>query len=155
MALGVHTVEFLIVRRFVIGSIVFSLGCAGRTVQNFPSLRPLDASAQVVVIRNRNLFGSAVRISVLLDGFEIAKIRTGQFIEFSVDPGPHSVGTRSTPLSITFEKGQRYYFLITPAGDSGTFEIERLTPEDGARRLQGSERVSSVHIPVSHASPAA
>ena len=141
--------NYRVSRHLLIGSTVLLGACAARVTPHLPPLRPLDETAQIVVIRNRNLFGSAVRVSVLLDGFEVAQIHTGQYIEFSVDAGVHSVGTRSTPLSISFEKGQRYYFLITPAGDSGTFEIERLTPEEGERRAQDAERVSTLDMSVS------
>lgn len=127
---------------FAVVAGVASLGCAAYSTSYLPPVRGLDESAQITVIRNKNIFGAGVRVPLLLDGFEIAMMRVGQYVTFSVSDGVHAVGPRSTQLSLPFVRGEQYFFMVSPAGSSGTVEIERMTPEDASKRIAVSTRIT-------------
>lgn len=113
----------------------------GRT-EHFPAPRDPAASADVFVFRNRNVFGMAVAKPVRLDGWVIAKLGPGEWVRFQVEPGPHSVGGGEGSAAFEFEPSAVYYFLMTPAGFSDNFEIERLTPEEAAPLMEEYEAIT-------------
>ena len=66
--------------------------CAGGITEHMPRGGTQLDSAQVVVLRNRNYFGSGNAVEVWLNGKTIAKLRIGQYIQFWVPPGTHLLG---------------------------------------------------------------
>jgi len=84
-------------------------------------------SAQIVILRNRNMFGSGRAVEVMLDDKAIAKLAVGQYIQFWVPPGLHSVRTTGfaigeSSVSAELRLGESYYFVISPSADG--MEIE-------------------------------
>ncbi len=93
-------------------------GCAGVT-EYMPRGGSAADSAQVVILRNRNPFGSLVPSVVMFDEKAIAKLRVGQYIQFWVPPGRHSVRTTGyamgdSSVALEFQLGESYYFVISP-----------------------------------------
>jgi hypothetical protein len=123
-----------------VAALVAAAGCArGRTDQFPPPLDP-SQSAEVVVMRNNNTYGSAGTVPVVLDGFTIAHLWTGQHVRFRVPPGTHAVGVAEAPLSVHFDVGRSYYFLITPTPKLA-FETEQLEEPAARERLLASNEV--------------
>jgi len=116
-------------------------GCASGLASAFPT--PLDprTSATVIVARNNNLRGATRRVTLTLDGFEIAKLNVAEYVRFSVPPGTHAVGPKPHSISLNFEAGQEYFLWISPGG-VWDFEVERLQLEDGRKRMAGYRDLS-------------
>ena len=101
-------------------------GCAGIT-EFMPHGGSAAESAQVVILRNRNVIGSGRAAVVMLDEKVIAKLAVGQYIQFWVPPGPHSVRTTGfamgdSSVAAEFRLGESYYFVISPSMEG--MEIE-------------------------------
>ncbi len=101
-------------------------GCAGIT-EFMPRGGSAANSAQVAILRNRNMFGSGRASVVMLDEKVIAKLAVGQYIQFWVPPGPHSVRTTGfamgdSSVAAEFRLGESYYFVISPSMEG--MEIE-------------------------------
>ncbi len=101
-------------------------GCAGIT-ESMPRGGSAADSAQVVILRNRNMFGSGRAAVVMLDEKVIAKLSVGQYIQFWVPPGRHSVRTTGfamgdSSVAAEFQLGESYYFVISPSREG--MEIE-------------------------------
>lgn len=124
----------------VAAALIAAVGCSrGRTSRFPPPLDPAQ-SAEVVVLRNKNAYGSAGTVPIVLDGVTIAHLWTGQHVRFRVTPGTHSVGVRESPLSLQFDTGRSYYFLITPTA-AMRFETERIEETAAVERLRASNEV--------------
>jgi hypothetical protein len=90
-------------------------GCAKPRIESrFPDPLDSDASARVVVLRNRNLVNSYVSAELVLNEWAIARLWTRQFLSFEVPPGRHSIGVIVGTEWIDAQPGQTYYFLISP-----------------------------------------
>ena len=101
-------------------------GCAGIT-EFMPRGGSAADSAQVVILRNRNVIASGRAAVVMLDEKVIAKLAIGQYIQFWVPPGPHSVRTTGfamgdSSVAAEFRLGESYYFVISPSMEG--MEIE-------------------------------
>ncbi len=113
--------------RVAILSLLLSVvGCAGVT-EFMPRGGSAADSAQVVILRNRNMFGSGRAVVVMLDEKVIAKLAVGQYIQFWVPPGRHSVrttgfGMGDSSVAAEFRLGESYYFVISPSMEG--MEIE-------------------------------
>lgn len=119
------------------------LSCAqGSTTEYFPIGSELGTSARVVIGRDRTIVGSAVSSKIHLDGFVIAEIRVGEYVEFFVPPGTHTVAANQASVALNFETGQSYFFIVTAAlGSPYRLEVERVQAERGRRMIDDNERL--------------
>lgn len=118
---------------------MFLVSCAHGITNHFPKAINENDSAEIYIIRNKNVFGSGGSAKLTLDGRAIAYINVGEYIHFQVHPDVHSVGTPESTISIPFKKGEKYYFLISLLGFGGQgFEIERIDPEEATTWLKSS-----------------
>lgn len=114
-------------KQAIIGIVaLMAAACAhGRTAM-LPPLPESAEAAQVVVIRNDNLFGWGIAVGVLLDDVTVAHIRAGEHVALRLAPGFHRVGITDSSIGVAAEKGQTYYYLVSVDGSLSGFEIERL-----------------------------
>ncbi len=102
-------------------------GCAHGVTEDMPRGGSVEDSAEIVILRNRNL-GLDISTKALLDRRVIAQLRTGEYIRFWASPGHHSLGIRvfggrdALIHWMKFEQGETYYFVISP--NSTGIEIE-------------------------------
>ncbi len=102
----------------ILALLLVFFGCAGIT-EFMPRGGSAADSAQVVILRNRNMFGSGRAVTVMLDEKVIAKLAVGQYIQFWVPPGRHIVRTTGfaigdSSVAAEFRLGESYYFVISP-----------------------------------------
>jgi hypothetical protein len=121
----------------LIVSILFSCS-TGASSSQLAGLKVIDPNlATVTVIRKSQLTGSAGKLDVTLDAKKIARIGSGQLIEFQVEPGQHFVAvplkTITGPIeeveSFDAEAGQRFYFYYSMSIYGDVCRLERLTQE--------------------------
>jgi hypothetical protein len=103
------------------------LSCAHGKTDSFPTLSNPAANAQVYVIRDNNLMGWGFSLKVALDDSIIARLRSGEYIIFYVRPGFHSLGVSEPTVTVPFEKGNTYYFLISADYTNFGFELHRIS----------------------------
>ncbi len=120
-------------------------GCAGIT-ESMPRGGSAADSAQVVILRNRNIFGSGRAAAVMLDEKVIAKLAVGQYIQFWVPPGPHSLATTGfgigdSSVAAEFRLGESYYFVISPS--MGGMEIEPWPAHRARESMEGYRRLGA------------
>jgi hypothetical protein len=102
------------------------LSCAHGKTDRFPTLDNPSANAQVYVIRDNNLLGWGFSLKVVLDDSIIARLRSGEYISFYVKPGFHSLGVSEPTVTVPFEKGNKYYFLISAEYTAFGFDLQRI-----------------------------
>jgi hypothetical protein len=66
---------------------------------------------------------------VVLDDAIICKLRAGEYVTFTIEPGFHTLGLSESTLMAPFSTKQNHYFLIKTSPDNFGFEIERI--DDG------------------------
>jgi len=114
---------------------VFLLSCAHGKSDTFPALdNPVD-NAQVYVIRDNNLMGWGFSLKVALNDSIIARLRSGEYISFFVKPGFHSLGVSEPTVTVPFEKGNTYYFLISADYTKFGFELHRISDQQAQKWL--------------------
>ena len=114
---------------------LFLLSCAHGKTDSFPTVDNPAANAQVYVIRDSNLMGWGFSLKVALDDSIIARLRSGEYILFYVKPGFHSLGVSEPTVTVPFEKGNTYYFLISADYTKFGFELHRISNQQAERRL--------------------
>lgn len=117
------------------------LSCAHGKTDRFPTLDNPDANAQVYVIRDSNLLGWGFSLKVAMDDSIIARLRSGEYISFYVKPGFHSLGVSEPTVSVPFERGNTYYFLISADYTQFGFELHRISNQQAARLLAKTKRL--------------
>lgn len=105
------------------------IACAHGRTGDFPPLESSPANAKVYVIRDNNLLGWGFSLKVSLDDVIIARLRSGEYVSFNVLPGFHSLGVSKSTLSVPFEQGNKYYFLISADYTQFGFELDRLSDQ--------------------------
>ncbi len=120
---------------------LFLLSCAHGKTDIFPTLDNPSANAQVYVIRDSNLMGWGFSLKVALDDSIIARLRSGEYIFFYVEPGFHSLGVSEPTVTIPFEKGNKYYFLISADYTAFGFELHRISNQQAERWLSKTKPV--------------
>jgi hypothetical protein len=73
--------------------------------------------------------GWGFSLKVALDDSIIARLRSGEYIAFYVRPGFHTLGVSEPTVSVPFEKGNTYYFLISADYTSFGFELQRISAQ--------------------------
>jgi hypothetical protein len=120
-------------------SILFS--CAHGKTDNFPTVADTADAARVHIIRDNNFMGWGFSLKVALDDSIIARLRSGEYVSFYVEPGFHSVGISEPTLTVPFAKGEKYYFLIAADYSKFGFEIQRISKKKGELWLSKTKPV--------------
>jgi hypothetical protein len=102
------------------------ISCAHGKTEHFPAVESQSEAAEVFVIRDNNLMGWGVSLKVALDDSIIARLRSGEYVTFYVKPGFHSLGVSKPTLTVPFEKGHTYHFLIRAEYTKFGFDIQRI-----------------------------
>jgi hypothetical protein len=105
---------------------VIIISCAHGKTEHFPAVANKSDAAEVFVIRDNNLMGWGMSLKVALDDYIIARLRSGEYITFYVKPGFHSLGVSKPTLTVPFEKGRTYHFLISAEYSSFGFGFQRI-----------------------------
>jgi hypothetical protein len=109
--------------------------CAHGKTADFPATADPADAAQVYVIRNDNLLGWGLSVAVTLNEVPIAHLRAGEHIALRLPPGLYSVGITESSTSAAFEKGRKYYFLVSADYTPTGFEIESIVASRGEEWL--------------------
>jgi hypothetical protein len=117
------------------------ISCAHGKTDHFPTVSDTSDAAEVFVIRDNNLIGWGFSLKVALDESIIARLRSGEYVSFYVEPGFHSLGVSEPTLTVPFAKGETYYFLIGAAYSKFGFEIQRIGNKKGERWLTKTKPV--------------
>jgi hypothetical protein len=117
------------------------LACAHGKTENFPTWDDPTANAQVYVIRDSNLMGWGFSLKVALDDSIIARLRSGEYISFFVEPGFHSLGVSEPSVKVPLEKGNTYYFLISADYTSFGFELHRISNHQAQKWLAKTKSI--------------
>ena len=111
--------------------ILLLTACAHGKTENFPADVETAGAAEILIIRNNNLFGWGFSLDVTFDEAVIAHLRAGEHISFLVAPGFHTVGISKKQVTVPCAPGQKYYFLISVQYTDFGFEIERISNPKG------------------------
>ena len=115
--------------------------CAHGKTDNFPTVANTSDAASVYVIRDNNFMGWGFSLRVALNESIIARLRSGEFVFFYVEPGFHSVGISEPTLTVPFVKGKTYYFLIGADYTKFGFNIQRISNRKGELWLSKTKPV--------------
>ena len=118
------------------------ISCAHGKTDSFPTLDNPSENAQVYVIRDSNLMGWGFSLKVALDDSIIARLRSGEYVSFYVKPGFHSLGISKPTMTVPFERGRKYYFLISAEFSKFGFDIQRIGDEKGERWLAKAKQIN-------------
>ena len=105
---------------------VLIIACAHGKTEQFPAVENQSEAAEVFVIRDNNFMGWGMSLKVALDDSIIARLRSGEYVTFYVQPGFHSLGVSKPTMTVPFEKGQTYHFLISAEYTKFGFDIRRI-----------------------------
>jgi hypothetical protein len=117
------------------------LACAHGKTDNYPVVANTADAARVYIIRDNNFMGLGFSLKVALDDAIIARLRSGEYVSFYVEPGFHSVGISEPTLTVPFAKGEKYYFLIAADYSKFGFEIQRISDKKGKLWLSKAKPV--------------
>jgi hypothetical protein len=104
--------------------LIFS--CAHGKTEHFPTVENQTEAAEVFVIRDNHFMGWGASLKVVLDDSIIARLRSGEYVNFYVKPGFHSLGVSKPTMTVPFEKGSTYHFLISAEYTKFGFDIRRI-----------------------------
>ena len=110
---------------YIFASLIIS--CAHGKTASFPTAGNPADHAHVYVIRDGSLMGWGVSLKVALNDSIIARLRSGEYISFYVEPGFHKLGVSEPTVSAPLEKGNTYYFLISADYTKFGFELHRIS----------------------------
>ena len=122
-----------------LASLLFA--CAHGKTDNFPTVADTSDAARVYIIRDNNFMGWGFSLKVALDESIIARLRSGEYVSFYVEPGFHSVGITEPTLTVPFVKGRTYYFLIGADYTQFGFNIQRISDRKGELWLSKTKPV--------------
>ncbi len=105
----------------------FLVACTSGKTEFFPSQGYSADAAEVTVIRQGGMFGMGFSMQVLWDGEVIARLKTGQYLTFYVDPGVHKIGIQKSTITVMLERARKHYFAIKTDSSQFGFEIERIS----------------------------
>jgi hypothetical protein len=117
------------------------LACVHGKTDNYPAVTNTADAAHVYIIRDNNFMGLGFSLKVALDDAIIARLRSGEYVSFYVEPGFHSVGISEPTLTVPFAKGEKYYFLIAADYSKFGFEIQRISDKKGKLWLSKAKPV--------------
>ena len=102
------------------------ISCAHGKTEHFPAIEDKTEAAEVFVIRDNNFLGWGAALKVALNESIIARLRSGEYAQFYVKPGFHSLGVSTPTMTVPFEKGRTYHFLISAEYTKFGFGIRRI-----------------------------
>ena len=102
------------------------ISCAHGKTDHFPTVEDPSEAAEVFVIRDSNLLGWGMSLKVALDDSIIARLRSGEYVAFYVNPGFHSLGVTKPTITVALEKGRTYHFLISADYTKFGFDMRRI-----------------------------
>ena len=105
------------------------ISCAHGKTENFPAVDNQSEAAEVFVIRDNNLMGWGMSLKIALNDDIIARLRSGEYVTFYVDPGFHSLGVTKPTLTVPFEKGHTYHFLISAEYTKFGFDMRAISTQ--------------------------
>ncbi|MGD9150677.1 MAG: hypothetical protein PVG40_10305 [Desulfobacterales bacterium] len=106
---------------------ILVVACTSGKTEFFPSQGYSADTAEVTVIRERRMFGMGFSMEVLFDDQVIARLKTGQYVTFYVDPGVHTIGIPNSSITVVLERAHKHYFAILTDSTQFGFEIERIS----------------------------
>ena len=121
--------------------VLILISCAHGKTEKFPTQTDPDANALVYVIRDSSLMGWGFSLKVALDDDIIARLRSGEYVSFFVEPGFHSLGVSEPTVRLPLEKGNTYYFLISADYTSFGFELHRISPQQAQKWLAKTKAI--------------
>jgi hypothetical protein len=116
--------------------------CAHGKTEDFREPADPSDAAEVYVFRDNTLFGWGFSLKVSLDNEVVAALRRGEYVSFFVEPGFHSLGITKSTITVPFQKGKAYYFLISPDYSQFGFDIERLDDSKAEYWLTNTKRIN-------------
>ena len=120
---------------------VLIISCAHGKTEHFPTVENQSEAAEVFVMRDDNFIGWGVSLKVALDDAIIARLRSGEYVTFYVQPGFHSLGVSKPTLTVPFEKGGTYHFLISAEYTKFGFDIRRIGDRQAAMWLSKTKPI--------------
>jgi hypothetical protein len=149
---------------FAAATLLAGSGCTSK-IYSHPALAdPADESfAELAVIREREMAGSAVAMQVWLDGQRLVQLRSGRYAVLRVKPGVyHEVSVKEKSGDqfladyqltagqhlLKLEAGKRYYLLVEnvgvrPNSTIPVFGVHPIGAEAAQKLMQDYDRVSS------------
>ncbi|MCK7469948.1 MAG: hypothetical protein MZU95_03425 [Desulfomicrobium escambiense] len=92
---------------------------------------------QVIVVRNDNLFGWGLSVTVTFDDAVIAHLRAGEHVAFRAAPGLHTVGVADRGISVAVEREPHVLLPDQRGGLAG--RLRDRTAGSGPRRGVGRQ----------------
>jgi hypothetical protein len=102
------------------------ISCAHGKTEHYPAVDNQSEAAEVFVIRDNNLMGWGMSLKVALNDDIIARLRSGEYVAFYVNPGFHSLGVTKPTITVALEKGRTYHFLISADYTKFGFDMRRI-----------------------------
>ncbi len=118
------------------------VACAHGKTDHFPIVEDPSNHAEVFVIRDNNLMGWGFSLKVALDDSIIARLRSGEYVSFYVNPGFHSLGISEPTVTVPFDKGNQYYFLISADYTQFGFELHRISSQQAEMWLAKTKPIN-------------
>ncbi len=118
------------------------VACTSGKTEFFPSQGYSADAAEVTVIRERRMFGMGFSMEVLFDDQVIARLKTGQYVTFYVNPGVHTIGIPNSSITVALERARKHYFAILTDSTQFGFEIERISERKATSWMA---RAKSIH----------
>jgi len=116
--------------------------CTSGKTEFFPSQGYSANAAEVTVMRQSGMFGMGFSMQVLLDGEVIARLKTGQYLTFYVDPGVHKIGIPQSTITVMLERAKKHYFAIKTDSSQFGFEIERISENKATSWMAQSHSIN-------------
>jgi PBP1b-binding outer membrane lipoprotein LpoB len=121
---------------------LFLSACTSGKTEFFPTRGETTDAAEVTVIRQKSGFGLGFSMQVLLDGKVIARLKSGQYATFFVDPGVHKIGVKKSTITVMLDSENKHYFLIKADSSQFGFEIERISEKKATARMAKSRSIN-------------
>ena len=120
----------------------FLAACTSGKTELFPSRGYSANAAEVTVMRQSGMFGMGFSMQVLLDGKVIARLKTGQYLTFYIDPGVHKIGIPQSTITVMLERAKKHYFAIKTDSSQFGFEIERISENKATSWMAQSHSIN-------------
>ena len=120
---------------------VLVVACTSGKTEYFPSQGYSADAAEVTVIRERRMFGMGFSMEVFFDDQVIARLKTGQYVTFYVNPGVHTIGIPNSSITVALERANKHYFAILTDSTQFGFEIERISERQATSWMAGAKSI--------------
>jgi len=129
-------------------SLAIVTGCAPK-IGNIHAMseEKSKGDAEIAILRNYNLFASAVRAYPTINNQKIVGLYTKDYVHFYLKEGTYSfsllipdvltgVWMEGNTIKKSIQKNQKYYFLVSPIING--MEIEEIDQKEGKERMSTS-----------------